>query len=297
MIKKGLKIICLCICMLFMAGCMNTKVNMNVNNDKSVDLNMNLEIDLLKFYSTAQSMFDDSTMNCQSTCDDSDNPEECVTNCMSESSTTKSEEDFKKELDEAINSGEMDFDEALNNDDLQKFKDNGYTVNANFDKQNYKYILTIAKHFNNIDDILTTIHEYGHATSTNEDKVIDLNFDGTNDKFFIKNNDIYKANYNTKDVLDNADTGNNSTDTDMNLDISDMNMDADALKEYISLTYEVSLPNKAISNNADNVSNDGKTLTWNLLNKDTLNYEFSFTNNTNNNTVTKTTKNLFNLSC
>ena len=48
-----------------------------------------------------------------------------------------------------------------------------------------------------------------------------------------------------------------------------------------NVKYIVNLPNKAISHNATEVSEDGKTLTWDLTqNLDTISYEFTFSNNT-----------------
>ena len=36
------------------------------------------------------------------------------------------------------------------------------------------------------------------------------------------------------------------------------------------------MPYASISNNATTVSEDGRTLTWNLMDRDTIHYEFSF---------------------
>ena len=48
-----------------------------------------------------------------------------------------------------------------------------------------------------------------------------------------------------------------------------------------NVKYIVNLPNKAISHNATEVSEDGKTLTWDLTQSlDTISYEFAFSNNT-----------------
>ena len=44
----------------------------------------------------------------------------------------------------------------------------------------------------------------------------------------------------------------------------------------MTVSYEISLPYASISNNATTVSEDGRTLTWDLMNSDTINYEFSF---------------------
>ena len=48
-----------------------------------------------------------------------------------------------------------------------------------------------------------------------------------------------------------------------------------------NVKYIVHLPSESISNNATEVSEDGKTLTWDLTQSlDTISYEFAFSNNT-----------------
>ena len=42
------------------------------------------------------------------------------------------------------------------------------------------------------------------------------------------------------------------------------------------LTMTIDLPTKAISNNADKVSSDGRTLTWNLTEEKDIDFEFEF---------------------
>ena len=44
----------------------------------------------------------------------------------------------------------------------------------------------------------------------------------------------------------------------------------------MEFNYVVNLPEKALTNNATNVSNDGKTLTWSLMQSQISNIEFSF---------------------
>ena len=40
------------------------------------------------------------------------------------------------------------------------------------------------------------------------------------------------------------------------------------------MTFSIVLPNRSISNNADNVSKDGKTLTWNITESRNIDLKF-----------------------
>lgn len=58
----------------------------------------------------------------------------------------------------------------------------------------------------------------------------------------------------------------------------DSGLDSDimGLAGEMEFNYVVNLPEKALTNNATNVSNDGKTLTWSLMQSQISNIEFSF---------------------
>lgn len=57
---------------------------------------------------------------------------------------------------------------------------------------------------------------------------------------------------------------------------SDFDSDIMGLAGEMEFSYVVNLPEKALTNNATNVSNDGKTLTWSLMQSQISNIEFSF---------------------
>lgn len=61
----------------------------------------------------------------------------------------------------------------------------------------------------------------------------------------------------------------NSNDIDFDFDFKN-------LTSEMEFSYVVNLPEKALTNNATNVSNDGKTLTWSLMQSQISNIEFSF---------------------
>ena len=90
---------------------------------------------------------------------------------------------------------------------------------------------------------------------------IDINSDNLDKaKMFIKDGDKYKSNM----FIDKTSS-----------DYKQM----DSYKSYgavFNVYLTVDLPNKAISNNATEVTNDGKTLKWNLLEADNIDFEFEF---------------------
>ena len=269
--RKGSKVLCLFLVVLLVAGCMNFNMNMTVNEDKSVDIAMSMEMNLLDF---ANSMMDDDGMwqaivdqivteTCATSCPYDESSTE-YTSCMNaciESATSSvekpSESEIREYLDSYFSSGEFNEDKFFSDEDREELESKGYTVETNLDEENYSYQVHISQHFDNIDDVSSTSLDTVNLESV---------FNGdTNNIFFLKkDNNTYQANYTW--------TMNND-DIDQNIDI-DMN-------DIITFSYEVTLPNAAISNNATLVSSDSKTLTWNLdLNENSnVNYEFSFNNN------------------
>ena len=91
----------------------------------------------------------------------------------------------------------------------------------------------------------------------------------------------------------NIDSSNNndSTNTDINdedVNVEETDTDEENINDLISLAnemefnYKLILPSKAISNNATKVSDDGKTLTWDLIaGESDINFSFSLLNITN----------------
>ncbi len=162
--------------------------------------------------------------------------------------TPKTESEIREYLKE--NKDDIDTDELFSEEDKKQIEDAGYSVDMKMDEQNYIYTIEIKKHIDNIDQISTT-----EEITTNLENV----FEEKETKFFTKTaNDTYKANI----IFDTED--------------EDEEMSMEEMKEYITFNYQVTLPNSAISNNADSVSNDQKTLTWDLMAKTNATYEFSF---------------------
>ena len=145
---------------------------------------------------------------------------------------------------EAIeNSNETEEDEKKPED--YGFKESKYEEG---EYKGYKYTKTIS----NIDDISGETANFKLSEFQNiSDSVV-----------FVKDGSNYKA----KLVM-------NSEDQEAETEGYDIGID---------MLFTVTLPNKPISHNATKVSEDGKTLTWNLTDSGTQNveFEFSFNNNT-----------------
>lgn len=264
---KGLKVLVLVVSVLLVVGCMDYKFGMSINQDKSVDIEMSMEMDMLDFmnnmleedgmWSKIQEQIITST--CSSMCPYDESSSEYTT-CMNEcannagdTTTTEvpTEEEIREYLDSYFSSGEFNEEEFLSDEERAELESMGYTVETNLDEKNYVYSIHISQHFDNIDDITS-------------DNLIEVNLEevfngGGNNLFFSRTDDgNYQANYVWK-VSDE--------------DVSYEDVD---ISEFLTVSYEISLPYASISNNATTVSEDGRTLTWDLMNSDTINYEFSF---------------------
>lgn len=162
-------------------------------------------------------------------------------------------EDDEYDLAEEESSNEVDIDE------YKYLEDQGFKIEAF--EEDASAGVKISKKFKNIDDISST-----------EKKEIDINKMFTKEEntknefiFFIKKGNKYIA-----DLI--FDFSSEDDDTDYS-----------SYQSYFDMKYTVTLPKKTISNNADEVSEDGKTLTWNLKygSKNEVKYEFTFDNSNN----------------
>ncbi len=222
-------------------GCMDYNLNMEISKDKQVDFKVSASIDLLKYLLNYGNYLSET---CTSACN---NDQDCLNEC-SQNQIPSNEEDLKSYIRENIT--QQDFNEFLSEEESQELKDKGFNVDLNYDKENLKYEINVSKKYDNIDTL----------TSINEQE-ININDLTTNEIFYTKKDDVYIANY----FVDNSTDG------------LDLNMDLDELKELITMNYVVTLPNKPIKHNATTTSKDGKILTWDLMQTNKINYEFTFT--------------------
>jgi len=146
------------------------------------------------------------------------------------------------------------YNDTLNNNISiykKKFEQYGYSVEEY--NVNNKYGMIISKQFDNIDDI-----SYGERSD--EFNLLYLYTDG------------YNADIENK--MFNVDEGiaTNRYAANFYVDLSNLGIDLN----NAAVTYSVELPNASLSNNASFVSNDQKTLTWNItsLGKTEIDYVF-----------------------
>ena len=122
-----------------------------------------------------------------------------------------------------------------------------------YEKDNFKGFI-ITKEISNIDD----------ASTSNPADRVDINEETFEFKnLFIKNGDVYKSNLSMK----------------KNEEYSSFSQ-YETMGAVFDIKFVVTLPNKSISNNADMVSSDGLTLTWDLLKNTSeqknIDFEFKF---------------------
>lgn len=162
----------------------------------------------------------------------------------------------------------------MDNSEIQKLKDNGFNVEEYSDDTMTGY--TISTKINNIDDV-----------STEKDTMFNLNdiFNGEklSDIFTVKKG-FFKNTYTVKigeeestDMTNELEDDLNSTyynDSLLATDDADLSM----LLNSMDINFTINLPYKAISSNATNTENDGKTLVWQptSASNSSSNIEFSF---------------------
>ena len=127
----------------------------------------------------------------------------------------------------------------------------GFTAKKIEEEGKYGYVYT--KELGTLDEI-STEDKNAERVSLSDDEF-------TKSKaFFVKDGNTYKSN--------------------MKIDKTDESFQQmDQYKEYnidFDVKLVVELPNKSTSNNASEVSEDGKTLSWNLLTAENIDFEFTF---------------------
>ncbi|MBR2711445.1 MAG: hypothetical protein IKE89_03140 [Bacilli bacterium] len=181
----------------------------------------------------------------------------------------------------AVDTTVLGEEELLKEEDIAEYKDAGFEV-KDYSEGNYKGI-TLKKHVKNIDKISKTTGTVSFNIMGSSNDEDDSMF--TVKKGFFKNVYTLKMKSDStgemtngiddsdgrKALEDEDDTllGDYPSDDSLLDDYSDDGYTFDDVDytQYLSqmdLSLVVNLPNKPISHNATNVSNDGKSLTWNL---------------------------------
>lgn len=181
---------------------------------------------------------------------------------------------------------------SFSDSDLKKIKDQGFEVEE-YTEGTMKGF-TITKKIKNIDDVSSTDDiKYSLSGITNNDST----------KLFKVKKGLLKNTYTAKFSFDSSESGlknsstfNNEEDDDDNeitsdpendseltdteesddLDLTDSDEDYSKMMSSMDLSFTVTLPYKALSNNATSVNNDGKELVWNLASTNQKSIEFEF---------------------
>ena len=168
--------------------------------------------------------------------------------------------------------------------DANKIEAEGFKVTSV--KENNYSGFKVTKSFGNIDKMSTT-----EDTKVIISDFLDDGFDYTKvfkvKKGLFKNtytaDFIYKAETDTTEGTDTEDLTETddlteTTNLEDAIDIDDDSFDLSALSlmSEMEFKYKVNLPNAALSNNASDVTNDGKTLSWNLSTSGDSEIKFSF---------------------
>lgn len=262
--KKFCKILMVVVMIFGLTGCVKYNVNMGINADKSVTLEMIYGVN-----ASLMSSFggDDEDEQSQDQ-DDYEGFQKMLESSGGNLSLSGSSSGDDSDL-EVVPSSDDDWswatddedDESndVNKEDFSFLESKGYKVDEYSETTDSGTItgVKITKTFENIDDI-----------TKETKKVVDMvnmfsaeNADSFDDsQFFYKNGDNYKA----------------SLKFDLSEGESSDGVDTSMYESYFDFKYQVILPTKAVSNNATSVSDDGKTLTWNLSMTTPTNVEFEF---------------------
>lgn len=178
--------------------------------------------------------------------------------------------------------------ELLSDDDKKELEEEGFTV-ENYNQDNFTGYKLVKK-VRNIDDISTTddisysisglLDDY-EANNKNMFKVkkglfkntyyTNIKFDA-NDSYL--DDDFTSDDINSNEDIDTYMTYDNDNNISSGFDFS--GMDFSNFTKNMDLKFNVTLPYKAVSNNANNVSEKDKSLSWDLSATKASNIEFSF---------------------
>lgn len=168
------------------------------------------------------------------------------------------EEDENIEEKEYTDKERLDYIRNSFKEDHEQYNENqakGFIYKEYQDEKYTGYI--VSKEIDSIDNLVGTPN-----FNLNELTEIDSK------KLFEKDGNVYKAKIVVGELEDTT-TGDGE---------EDINLGQMGNLNFITYTFTLKLPNKAINSNATNISEDGKTLTWDLSKGavDTIEFEFEF---------------------
>jgi len=252
-IEKGVnmkrKLVLVFLGVFLLCGCeMKYESEFTINEDKSMNIEMFVGLDdemadfLMSMEEDQESEFDTST------------DDELSNDILNNELNTEEDEDIDIELDapkEYTDEERMQFiRESFEFDkmDSEGISASGFTIKEYQDDKYNGYIIT--KTISNIDNLVGT-----PDFNLSDFEEIDSK------KIFTKNGNEYAGKIIVADLTE---------------DMGDMDTSQYEGMNYINCTFVLNLPNKVKSSNATTVSEDGKTLTWNLASGNINTVEFTF---------------------
>ena len=188
----------------------------------------------------------------------------------------------------AFDSSLFEDQKLLEDKDKKELEDRGFTV-TDYSQDKMKGF-TISKKIKNIDDVSSTYDSEYSLSGILDDKSENAYIFKVK-KGLIKNTYTAKFKFDASDSDLNNPTDDSSSDLDSDSDFSfeddsdsssfdsesDLSdMDFSSMMSNMDLSFNVTLPYSAKSNNASTVNNDGKKLSWNLSSNQVEFIEFEF---------------------
>ena len=188
----------------------------------------------------------------------------------------------------AFDSSLFEDQKLLEDKDKKELEDRGFTV-TDYSQDKMKGF-TISKKIKNIDDVSSTYDSEYSISGILDDKSENAYIFKVK-KGLIKNTYTAKFKFDASDSDLNNPTDDSSSDLDSDSDFSfdydsdsssfdsesDLSdMDFSSMMSNMDLSFNVTLPYSAKSNNASTVNNDGKKLSWNLSSNQVEFIEFEF---------------------
>ena len=175
----------------------------------------------------------------------------------------------------AFNKSLFNNQEILTDENKKELENKGFIISDYADDTMKGF--TISKDIKNIDAISST-DDINYSLSGLLDESVENKYFFKVKKGFLKN--VYTAtfNFDTQDsgLDDSFDLNNDSDTSDSSFGDVDFSGITQSMLQNLDLSFNVSLPYKALSNNASTATDNDKSLSWNLTANKKENIEFEF---------------------
>ena len=181
----------------------------------------------------------------------------------------------------AVNSSLLGNEELLSADNKKSLEDQGFTI-SDYNQDNMKGF-TVKRNIANIDKV-SNEGDVQYSLSNIMDEKSESKYIFKVKKGLLKNTYTAKLKFDAEDSDLSNDANLDDTqwdtqaDTDDSLDLDSFGSDADfsSMMSSMDLSFNVTLPYSALSNNATSTNDDNKKLTWTLTATDTKTIDFEF---------------------